>query len=151
MRVVRNAQVQSSVVDVRLLAFARARVRRERRRLREEILHRAEHFLLIANPLARRAQRRRDLVDPLREELRIGRQRRLLADQLDLLLDALELGVDERELALGVGPLVQALVQDLDLAAEAAAKLVADRGIGLLPLERGQALPRAPRRPRRRR
>ena len=56
--------------------------------LGQQILHRAEHLLLVANPLRRRPERRRDLIDAARQHFGIGRERGLLADQLDLLLDA---------------------------------------------------------------
>ena len=50
------------------LALLRARLDGvERRRLGQQILHRAEHLLLIANPLRRPAERRGDLVDALRQ------------------------------------------------------------------------------------
>jgi hypothetical protein len=38
----------------------------ERRRLGDEILHGTGQLLLIANPLGRAAERRGDLIDPLR-------------------------------------------------------------------------------------
>ncbi len=50
-----------------------------------------------------------------------------------------ELGVDEGELALGVGALREALLEDVDLPAEAAAQLVGQRRVGLLALERRHA------------
>jgi hypothetical protein len=109
------------------LALPRARVRHERRRLAQQIVHRAVHLLLIADPLACRAERRRNRIDAAREELRIGRERRLLANQLDLLLDALELRLDERQRAIAdfldaettrIDNLVSALGRKLDLLAE---------------------------------
>ena len=120
--------------------LSRARVSvRQRRRLGEQILHRAVDLLLIANPLTGAAERRGDVVDAPRQQLGIGRHRRLLANQFDLLLDALELGFDVGELAVAIGALLQALAQDLELAAQAARQFLAQPGLHLLPLQRGDA------------
>ena len=63
-----------------------------------------------------RAERGADLVDPLRQVLGIGREHRLLADQLDLLLDARQLGVEEGELLVGLAAARDALLEELGLA-----------------------------------
>ncbi len=97
-------------------------------------------LLLIGDPLAGGAERGADLVDALREVLGIGREHRLLADQLDLLLDPRQLGVEEGQLAVGLAAPRDALLEQLGLTLQAAPQIVAERRIGQPPLQLGEAL-----------
>ena len=94
-----------------------------RRRVDQQILHGAEQLLLVLDPLRRAAEGGGDLVDTAREHRRIHRERRLLANQLDLLLDAHELRVDIRQLAIGLPALGDALAENLDLPFDASTQL----------------------------
>jgi hypothetical protein len=103
--------------------------------------------LLIPNPLRGASECGDDFVDPLRQQLRIGREGRLLSNELDLFFDARQLRVEERLLAAGLGLLRQTLTENIRLARQAPAQIVTDvrRGQGRLevlepPFEAGATL-----------
>ena len=103
-------------VGARSVQLAGARLRGQRRRVGNQVVHGADRLLLIGDPLAGGAERGADLVDPLRQVLGIGREHGLLADQLDLLLDPRQLRVEERELLIGFAAPGDALLEQVGLA-----------------------------------
>src|SRR5215207_2622142 len=126
--------------EARSLTLPGACIRCERRRFTQQIFHRAVNLLLIADPLARATERCGDFIDAPRQQLRIRRERRLLPNQFHLLLDARDLRIDERQLALRLLALLDALFEDLHLPGDAPSQFRRGGRIVHLPFERGVPL-----------